>query len=118
VTAYSCLTRSTMPRSWLIDYFPGGRAVRRAWLTANRNRIALHPMTALPHSFARMIRGHGEGFTPSLMISLRELRARYCQRFHVTDEMGEVMLCRLSIADGPSCQSQRRPIDDVLIIRK
>jgi hypothetical protein len=47
IDASSAVALITMPRTRLIDYFHGGRAVQRAWLTANRNRIALHPMTAL-----------------------------------------------------------------------
>ncbi|WP_437587047.1 Rv1355c family protein [Sorangium sp. So ce1000] len=107
----------TLPRARLIDYFQGGRAVERAWLTATQRGIAVYPMTTLPYLFARLIRGHGEGMDPETVEAARALRARYVRLFDVTDATAEILLFRLSLAGPPSTRSLRRPLEDVLVVR-
>jgi len=36
-----------MPEPRALDYFNGGRALQRMWLTATEHEIAVHPMTTL-----------------------------------------------------------------------
>ncbi|WP_437935364.1 Rv1355c family protein [Sorangium sp. So ce341] len=107
----------TMPRAGLADYFQGGRAVERAWLTAAQRGIAVYPMATLPYLFARLIRGGGEGLDPETAAVARELRERYVRLFDVTDATAEVLLFRLSLAGPPSARALRRPLEDVLVVR-
>ncbi|WP_437731503.1 Rv1355c family protein [Sorangium sp. So ce1335] len=107
----------TMPRAGLADYFQGGRALERAWLTATQRGIAVYPMATLPYLFARLVRGGGEGMDPETIEAARELRARYLRLFDVTDATAEILLFRLSIAGPPSTRSLRRPLEDVLLVR-
>ncbi|AGP39772.1 Rv1355c family protein [Sorangium cellulosum] len=107
----------TMPRAGLADYFQGGRAVERAWLTAAQRGIAVYPMATLPYLFARLVRGGGEGLDPETAAVARELRERYVRLFDVTDATAEVLLFRLSLAGPPSARALRRPLEDVLVVR-
>jgi hypothetical protein len=75
----------TLPRARPADYFQGGRAVQRAWLTASRRQIAFQPMTALPYLFARLVRGGGEGLDATTLAELRPLRP---PNFRVADLPG------------------------------
>ncbi|MGK4000559.1 Rv1355c family protein [Sorangium sp. So ce1024] len=107
----------TMPRAGLVDYFQGGRAVERAWLTATQLGIAVYPMATLPYLFARLIRGGGEGMDAGTIALAKGLRARYLRLFDVTDATAEILLFRLSLAGPPSTRSLRRPLEDVLVVR-
>jgi hypothetical protein len=104
----------TMPGSRPIDYFRGGRAMQRAWLTATQLNVAFQPVTSLIYLFARLVRGNGTGLPDWMIDELQELRARYCKLFAVNDRLGEILLFRLSLAEVPSARSLRRPIDEVL----
>ncbi|AUX46130.1 hypothetical protein SOCE26_076350 [Sorangium cellulosum] len=112
----------TMPRAGLTDYFQGGRALQRAWLTATQRGIAVYPMATLPYMFARLIRGGGEGMDPETVEAARRLRERYVRLFDVTDidvtdTTGEILLFRLALAGEVSARSLRRPLEDVLLVR-
>ncbi|WP_438004720.1 Rv1355c family protein [Sorangium sp. So ce321] len=107
----------TMPRAGLADYFQGGRALERAWLTATQRGIAVYPMATLPYLFARLVRGAGEGMDPETVEVARALRERYLRLFHVTDATAEILLFRLSLADPASTRSLRRPLEEVLVAR-
>ncbi|WP_437671655.1 Rv1355c family protein [Sorangium sp. So ce131] len=107
----------TMPRTGLTDYFQGGRALQRAWLTATQRGIAVYPMATLPYMFARLIRGGGDGMDPETVEVARRLRERYVRLFDVTDATGEILLFRLALAGEVSTRSLRRPLEDVLLVR-
>ncbi|WP_437686691.1 Rv1355c family protein [Sorangium sp. So ce176] len=107
----------TMPRAGVADYFQGGRALERAWLTATQRGIAVYPMATLPYMFARLVRGGGEGMDPETVALATALRARYLRLFDVTDATAEILLFRLSLAGPPSTRSLRRPLEDVLVMR-
>ncbi|WP_437285735.1 Rv1355c family protein [Sorangium sp. So ce406] len=107
----------TMPRAGLADYFQGGRALERAWLTATQRGIAVYPMATLPYLFARLVRGGGEGMDPETVALATALRARYLRLFDVTDATAEILLFRLSLAGPPSTRSLRRPLEEVLVVR-
>lgn len=98
------------------DYFRGGRALQRMWLTAAKLGLALQPWTGLPYLFARVERGGGSGLAPDEVRELQELRARYRRLFDVTRDDAEVLLFRLGRAGPPSAISLRRPLERVLTI--
>jgi nitroreductase len=103
-------TRGTAPA----DYFRGGRALQRVWLTATQYGLALQPWTGLPYLFARVERGQGDGLAAEEIAELRKLRQRYLERFTVAKDEAEVLLFRLGQAAAPTAISLRRPIDQVL----
>ncbi len=97
-----------------LDYFLGGRTLQRLWLTVNQRGYALQPMTALLYMFARLLRGHGEGFSDRERAELQELRARHEELFASAPGAGELMLFRLVRASPPRVRALRRHVDDVL----
>jgi molybdopterin/thiamine biosynthesis adenylyltransferase len=104
----------TMPEARALDYFNGGRALQRMWLTATEHALAVHPMTTLPYFFARVLRANGAGLDGETTTRLRELRPAYAQLFHLPPPCAEVLLFRLSGAEATARRALRRPIDQVL----
>jgi ThiF family/Nitroreductase family len=98
------------------DYFRGGRAFERVWLTAARLGVALQPMTALSYLFARMNRGSGEDLDAATLSGLHELWPSWKALFNLTGTEAEVLVFRLSAADPPSSRAPRCPIDEILEI--
>jgi nitroreductase len=110
-SAVALLTvRGTQPG----DYFTGGRAVQRMWLTATARGLAIQPMTSLPYLFARFERGGGAGLSEAQRTTLADLRVRYRVLFDVATERAEVLLVRIARADPPTARALRRNVDDVL----
>jgi hypothetical protein len=106
----------TMPGVERRDYFRGGRAFERVWLTAARLDVALQPMTALSYLFARRHRGGGENLDAATLAGLRELWPAWQALFDLTGAEAEVLVFRLSAADPPSSRAPRCPIDEILEI--
>jgi molybdopterin/thiamine biosynthesis adenylyltransferase/nitroreductase len=105
--------RITLTGSGAVDYFRGGRAVQRMWLTAAGMGIAVHPMTAMTYFFARLGRGGGEGFSQTEIGELGHLRSRFGAMFQITPSATDALLFRIGFADGAMKRSLRRPIHDV-----
>jgi nitroreductase len=95
-----------------LDYFLGGRAMQRVWLTATALGLAVQPMSSLPYLFARLERG--AGFEPREREVLRGLRERYARLFRVGPQTGELLLFRLARVEAPTVRSLRRPAAAVL----
>jgi nitroreductase len=95
-----------------LDYFKGGRAVQRVWLTATALGLAVQPMSSLPYLFARL--EQGSGFEPRERDVLRGLRERYARVFRVGPRTGELLLFRLARVEAPRVRALRRPAAAVL----
>jgi molybdopterin/thiamine biosynthesis adenylyltransferase/nitroreductase len=106
----------TVPGHRREDYFRGGRAMQRIWLTAQRLGLALQPQSALLYLFARLIRGQGEGLQPEFQAELRQLRQRFERLFPVSNDAAEILLFRLAVADPPTAYSLRRPVAQTLTL--
>lgn len=105
------LMRGTSP----LDYFEGGRAVQRMWLTATEHHLAVHPTTALPYLFARLCRAGGAGLDPDTAQGLRALRRDYLRLFGARLAGAEVLLFRVSQSETEEpLRSLRRPVEQVL----
>lgn len=104
----------TVPRASARDFYDGGRAMQRMWLTAHAQGVAICPMTVLIYLFARLYHGGGEGLDEQAIAELHALRSRWLKLFPVAPETGEVLLFRMSRADAPSVRSHRRPVDEIL----
>jgi molybdopterin/thiamine biosynthesis adenylyltransferase len=106
----------TMPSSRPVDFFDGGRALQRLWLTATERNLAIQPMATLPYLFARLIRGSGVGFDEHTATELQSLRRVYERMFRVTPDTAEVLVFRVSFGENAGRRSHRRSIDDVLSV--
>jgi hypothetical protein len=95
-----------------LDYFRGGRAMQRVWLTATALGLAVQPMSALPYVFARL--ENGDGFGGRERAELADLRTRYARLFDVSPGIGELLLFRLARVEPPGARSARRPLEAVL----
>jgi hypothetical protein len=111
VAASSAVGLITMPSASSRDFFLGGRALQRAWLTATEKGIAFQPMSSLPYLFARLVRGGGEGIPEQQAEELRKLRLRYESVFELGPESSEILLFRLAYADAASARALRRSVE-------
>jgi hypothetical protein len=106
----------TMPNCAAREYFLGGRAVQRLWLTAARCKLALHPMTTLPYLLTRLQEHGTNNLDKETQATLRNLQVRFSQLFASADGAANVFLFRLSHTDETQHRSLRRNLDAVLTI--
>ena len=104
---------TVMPRG-RFGYYRAGRAMQRLWLTVTREGKALHPLTFLPHAFARVLRGGGAGLAAATVRGLDGLRPEYVRLLDLDGREGEVLLFRLFSSKGRVPRAVRRPVDAVL----
>ena len=105
-----------MPARKGADYYAGGRAMQRLWLTATELGLGLQPMTALSYLFARLNEGGAGQLTAETSQRLRELWPRWAQLFALSGSEGEVLTFRLTTAPAPSARSGRCPVREVLLV--
>lgn len=106
----------TMPSFSPENFVIGGRAVERMWLTANKNKISVQPMLAVPLHFARLVHGNSEGMPDFMKTEFGALRAQFLSIFPGVENKGEIFLFRLCIADEPEIKSYRYPVNEVLTV--
>ena len=116
IASSSAVGLLTMSGGERTDYFRGGRAFERVWLTAARLGVALQPMTALSYLFARVHHGGGGDLDPATLAGLRALWPAWAKLFSLTGAEAEVLVFRLSAADPPSSRAPRCPVDEILEI--
>lgn len=117
IASASAVGLLTVPAVSRADFFRGGRALQRMWLTAHALDVAVWPMTVLIYMFTRLAHGAGEGLDADAIAELRRLRPRFERLFPGAPDRGEVLLFRLAPAAEPSIRSLRRPVDEILAIR-
>jgi molybdopterin/thiamine biosynthesis adenylyltransferase len=107
----------TMPHHSPVDFFAGGRALQRIWLSATEQRLAFQPVASATFLFARLRYGQGVGLDDETIAELQHLRQRFVQLFPMMDkQLGEILLFRLAVADTPTVRSLRRPVEQALTI--
>ena len=104
----------SMPGHSAIDFMNGGRAIQRAWLTANLNEIAFQPMSVSVFMYARAIEGRGKDISEKGYQKLLELRTEFEKTFNIKDGRGEIFIFRLCKTKEPEIKSLRKPIEDIL----
>ena len=109
----------TLPNRSSEDFFAGGRALQRLWLTATQQKLALQPVASATFIFAHLLYGNGGGFDGRALQELKSLRERFVRLFPVvTQQQGEILLFRLAIADAPKVKALRYPVEQVLTIQE
>jgi molybdopterin/thiamine biosynthesis adenylyltransferase len=104
----------TMPLRTPHQYFLGGRAVQRLWLTATECRLALHPMTSLPYLLMH-VEAHGtRDLDQEIASGLRLLQHRYSRLFAAAVGRAHVFLFRISHAEETTHRAPRRDLDEIL----
>lgn len=95
------------------DYFQGGGALQRVWLTATQLGLGFQPMAAL--AYVAMKAGAGEGpWSEEQRRALADIEGRYRELVPLPEGHGELLLFRLSKVDPPTVRALRRPVDAVL----
>ena len=124
-SALENMTRNLVATSSAVCLFSGkaftpencihvGQALERAWLVANKYKIALQPVMASILHFTRLLHGNGEGMSPFIQNEFGKLHADFIQLFDLSSSSGEpLFLFRLCIADEPAVKSLRLDIDDI-----
>jgi len=116
VSAASALCLITLPKYDLENFFEGGRAMERFWLAATNLNIAVHPVISPLYIFPRIVHGNGEGLTEQNIDELKGLREKFISITGVNDDLAEVFLAKVAIADEPLLKSFRLPLEKTLII--
>lgn len=104
----------TMPAYTAQNFIDGGRAAERLWLTANKNNISLHPMTASILHFN--VLKYGTALNDDLFLKEKfgQLNDIFYQQFNqVGSDEVSVFLCRLFYAENPTTRSQRKPLSQI-----
>ena len=118
IGAASAAALLLMPSTSREDYFAGGRAMERVWLTAAARGIAFQPMSALPYLFARIRSGEDGMLSVETRKGLQGMRRQYEGLFGLSpnERRGEILLFRLAEVASPEYRSLRRPVHDVLSV--
>jgi nitroreductase len=114
IAVSSAVGMLTQNHSGKIDYFHGGRAMQRFWLTATRLGLAVQPLTALAYLFTRMLHGGGDELDGDTLDELRQLWPAWKKLFGLKSHEAEILVFRISFADPPSARSLRRPVAEIL----
>ncbi|MCC6279951.1 MAG: Rv1355c family protein [Saprospiraceae bacterium] len=113
----SAMVLITMPKISSGDFFNGGRALERFWLTATKNRIAVHPMVPLCYFFMRLRNETDDCFDRKELLTLNKLRGLWNDIFPAPRGDAEVFMLRLFYADPVQDMSQRIPVEQVLTFK-
>lgn len=108
----------TAPDSSSASMFTAGRAFERLWLQATAEGLALQPMTALLYLCLKVAWGEPGGLGVGHVRRLADAWPGLKRIFPALERECPTMLFRLGTSTPPSARSLRRPIDQVLMIRK
>ena len=111
--AASAIGLITMPEYSIENFFEGGRAVERVWLSAAKERISFQPMSVSTFLFGR--HRHEAGNMPAAMRNeLGVLRKEFERLFAINDKFGEILVFRVFLSEQPAKRSLRIAVKDVL----
>lgn len=104
----------TMPSYSMKNFFDGGRAVERVWLTATDEGIAFQPLSISTFLFNRLRYEGDKMFTKDMAAELAEMRRKAEQLFSLDKERIDILMFRVFITDRIPKQSERVPVQEVL----
>jgi molybdopterin/thiamine biosynthesis adenylyltransferase len=116
VSTASALCLITLPKYNLESFFAGGRAMERFWLAATNLGLAVHPLISPLYLFPRLVYGNGEGLDKKFIPELKRLREKFKTVTGVGDDVAEVFLAKIAIAEIPVLKSFRLPLEQTLVI--
>ena len=98
------------------DYFLGGRALERVWLTCTRLGLDFQPMTALTIFATRWQLEGGESFLPAYQELLQGIWPKYRELWNLPDydNRGQVLLARIGSGPQPTARTLRKPVGSFL----
>ncbi len=115
ITNASALAMLTMPKDDEFNYFEGGRAMERLWLTATKLNIGIQPISINTFIFPRVEDGCFEGLSP-ISSSLEKLSQSFFNIDGLNDAGRQnIFFFRLVSDANPAKRSLRRGVEDVLI---
>ncbi|MES2458813.1 MAG: Rv1355c family protein [Bacteroidota bacterium] len=114
--ASSALGLITMSSYDAVTFIEGGKAIERAWLTANKNMISVHPMTASILHFNVLKFGKALNDDEFLKGKFSHLNSLFYKCFPDTgtNEI-PVFLFRLFYAENSGTPSERLPINQIFM---
>jgi len=98
------------------DYFLGGIAMQRLWLKAEELELAVHPLNAPLHLFARLQASGESGLDEKELEIIRSLRKKFLEIIPVGTDMAETFLFKIAKADKAAIRSKRLPLSEILFI--
>jgi molybdopterin/thiamine biosynthesis adenylyltransferase len=104
----------TMPAYTAQNFIDGGKAAERLWLTANKNNISIHPMTASILHFN--VLKYGTALNDDLFLKEKfgQLNDIFYQQFNqVGPAEVSVFLFRLFYAEKSTTLSERKPLAQI-----
>ncbi|MEP7141805.1 MAG: Rv1355c family protein [Ferruginibacter sp.] len=114
ILASSALVLITMPVLNKDNFFMGGRAVERFWLTATKCNLAIHPFAALIYFFMRLGMDATTCFDEKEIQELKNLRRQWEEIFGPSGEVAEMFLCRVFYSERSKENSGRLPLSKML----
>jgi hypothetical protein len=104
----------TMPSYSIDNFFDGGRAVERVWLTAAHEGIAFQPLSISTFLFNRLKYEGDRLFTEDMAAELAEMRGEAERLFSLDKESVDILMFRLFLTDRVPKRSERVPVQEVL----
>jgi ThiF family len=106
----------SMPAMDDLNFYNGGIAVERFWLTATKYKIAIHPFAALCYFFIRLETNSVDFFSQSELDKLRSLRKKWNDILKTPPGSADLFFAKLSYAPEAE-MSQRIDVKNVLEFR-
>jgi len=114
--ASSALGLITMPGYDAANFIDGGKAIERAWLTANKNKISVHPMTASILHFNILKFGNALNNDEFLKEKFSHLNSLFYKCFPQADKKEiPVFLFRLFYSENSGAPSERLPMNQIFM---
>jgi molybdopterin/thiamine biosynthesis adenylyltransferase len=115
--AASAIGFIALPKHSASSYLLGGRLVERMWLTATSHQLAIQPLMAPILMFLKLKHNALAGLPEHLKTELYNAREKYIKLLNIDENIAEIFLFRLAIAEPPSARSLRLPLDKLLLIK-
>ncbi|MES2478178.1 MAG: Rv1355c family protein [Bacteroidota bacterium] len=110
----SAMCYITLPEYSLKSFFEGGRSMERFWLLATDLGFAIHPLISPLYLFPRVLHANAEGISDKDAEELIELRKEFKKIFDAKDDVAEVFITKIAVAEEPILKTLRLPIEEVL----
>lgn len=110
----SALCYITLPEYNLKNFFEGGRSMERLWLYATNLGLAVHPLISPLYLFPRVLHANAEGISEKDAKELFRLRNKFKTIFETNDNLAEVFITKIAVAEEPILKTLRLPVEEVL----